>query len=58
MSTKRKPKRHVILISQRARELLNREVARIQKEVGGQPSGAMIADRIIIEALERKDGDE
>lgn len=46
----------VIRISAKARDLLDRDLARVRREVGGQPSRSKIADRIIIEALERKDG--
>ena len=54
---KSKTGRYLVEISQKARALLDREVARLQKQHGGNPSGSKIADRIIIETLERKDGD-
>jgi hypothetical protein len=53
---KSKTGRYMIEISSRARALLDREVGRLQKQHGGNPSGSKIADRIIIETLERKDG--
>lgn len=55
---KRKVPAHVIGISEKARALLDREVARIQQESGGLPNAGVIASHIIIEALERKDSDQ
>lgn len=42
----------------KALELIDREVKRVKRQYGGSPAPSRIVERLIVEAPDRKDGDQ